>query len=269
MSTRSPAHATVSWAEVCGRRLARHGLSVPAETARPAEIVARIAGAHAQVLSAAELSIAIRASDLTRTDIRQALWSERTLVKTFGPRGTVHLVATRDLPVWTAVLSAIPHAPNGLPIDVRLTPAQTDTVVETIGTAVADVTLTIDELNEAILSRTGTWAGDLVTPGFHEMWPRWRQALGIAGICGAVCFGPNRGRKVTYTSPQRWLPGLQPADPHDAITAIVRRDPHAFGPATPNSSRSGWQRHDAGPPNCSTPSLISSSRSKSTAPSPW
>ena len=181
---------------------------------RPADIVAAIGGAHAQVLSAAELSIALRGLDLTRTDIRDALWSERTLVKTFGPRGTVHLLATRDLPVWTAALSAIPHAPSGVPLDARLTREQTETVVEAIGMAVAGVTLTIDELNKSILSRTGTWAGDPVTPGFQGMWPRWRQALGIAGKRGVVCFEPDQGRNVTYASPQRWLPGIQPADPH-------------------------------------------------------
>ena len=233
MTARSSRPKRLSWSEVCARRLARHALSTPAQNARPADIVAAIGGAHAQVLSAAELSIAIRTASLCRSDIRDALWSERTLVKAFGPRGTVHLLATRDLPVWTAALSAIPHPSNSLPIDARLTREQTEEVVEAIAAAVADVTLTIDELDEAILSRTGTWAGDLVTPAFRGMWPRWRQALGVAGNRGAVCFGPNQGRKVTYTSPQRWLPGLEAADPQDALTAIVRRYLHAYGPATP------------------------------------
>lgn len=153
--------------------------------------------------------------------------------KDVRPRGTVHLLASRDLPLWAAALSAIPRASSTLPVDSRLTREQTDTVVETIGAAVLGVTLTIDELNEVILTSSDSWAGDLVTPGFQGMWPRWRQALGIAGTRGAVCFGPNRGRKVTYTSPQRWLPGLRRADPHDALATILRHYLHAYGPATP------------------------------------
>ena len=47
---------------------------------------------------------------------------------------------------------------------------------------------------------------DFSMPAFDGMWPRWRQALGTAAKRGALCFGPNRGRKVTYTSPRRWLP---------------------------------------------------------------
>ena len=93
-----------SWAQVCARRLDRHRLSAPARDAGPADIAATICGAHAQVLSAAELSIGLRLAGATRADIRGALWTERTLVKTFGPRGTVHLLATRDLPMWTGAL---------------------------------------------------------------------------------------------------------------------------------------------------------------------
>src|SRR5881397_3481681 len=109
-----------SWAQVCARRLDRHRLSAPARDAGPADIAATICGAHAQVLSAAELSIGLRLAGITRTDIREALWIERSLVKTFGQRGTVHLLPTQDLPMWTGALSAIPPR-NSQAKDVRLT----------------------------------------------------------------------------------------------------------------------------------------------------
>ena len=47
-------------------------------------------------------------------------------------------------------------------------------------------------------------------PAFQGMWPRWRQVMNLAGMRGVLCFGPDRGRKVTYTSPSRWLPGRPP-----------------------------------------------------------
>jgi hypothetical protein len=46
----------------------------------------------------------------TRADVQRALWEDRSLVKTFGPRGTVHLLATADLPMWTGALSALPSS---------------------------------------------------------------------------------------------------------------------------------------------------------------
>jgi hypothetical protein len=233
MIDRSANVPRLSWAQVCARRLERHALSAPSTLARPADIVSAMAGTHAQVLSAAELAIGLRIAGATRGDVREALWTEHSLVKTFGPRGTVHLLPTRELPLWIGALSALPPSPNAFPKDVRLTPERTEEVVQAIAGALEDAELTIDELGEAVVDRTGPWAGDLVMPAFQGMWPRWRQALHLAGMRGALCFGPNRGRKVTYTNPRRWLPDLRPPDPRTALAAVVRSYLLAYGPATP------------------------------------
>ena len=83
MTTRMDEVLRLSWAEVSARRIDRHALSNPLRDARPSEIVATMCGAHAQVMSAAELSIGQRLRGVTQTDIRNALWDERSLVKTF------------------------------------------------------------------------------------------------------------------------------------------------------------------------------------------
>jgi uncharacterized protein YukE len=224
---------TLTWSEVVARRLERHALSAPARDARPADVAGAMCGAHAQVLSAAELSIGVRLAGATRADVQEALWTERSLVKTFGPRGTVHLLPARDLPMWTGALSALPRPPSPFPEDVRLTPEQTDAVIEAIADALSDAELTVDELTEAVVARAGSWAGDLVMPAFQGMWPRWRQATKTAAHRGALCFGPNRDRKVTYTSPRRWLPGFRPAEGRRALGELVRRYLQTYGPATP------------------------------------
>src|SRR5450755_1124782 len=191
----------MSWAQASARRLDRHALSVPLTDAAPADVVAAMCGAHAQVLTAAEWSIGLRLAGITRGDVQAALWTGRSLVKTFGPRGTVHLLPTRDLPTWTAALSAVPASPNAFAKDVQLTPGQTDAVIEAITDALLEAELTLGELTDAVVARTGASAGDLVMPAFQGMRPRWCQALPLAGMRGALCFGPNRRRKVTYTSP--------------------------------------------------------------------
>lgn len=222
----------LGWAEVSARRLQRHALAAPRPDARPADIAAAMCGAHAQLLPAAELSIALRIAGSTRADVRDALWTERSLVKTYGPRGTVHLLPAHDLPMWTGALSALP-APGGQARDVYLTPRQTDAVVAAIDEALADAELTADELTAAIVARAGAWAGEPVMPAFGGMWPRWRQAMTTAAHRGALCFGPNRGRNVTYTGPRRWLAGFQPADAQTSLAELLRRYLYAYGPATP------------------------------------
>jgi hypothetical protein len=93
--------------------------------------------------------------------------------------------------------------------------------------------LTIDELDEAVVARTGPWAGDLVMPAFQTYWPRWRQAVDTAANAGVLVFGADRGRKVTYTNPRRRDPSFAPAPPARALPEFLRGYLHAYGPATP------------------------------------
>ncbi|MEG3629569.1 winged helix DNA-binding domain-containing protein [Streptomyces poriticola] len=268
--------ARVTWAAASARRLERQFLTTAARQGTPVtEVVGAMLGAHAQVLSAAELSVGLRTAGVTRSDVRAALRegeageagearyaaertagearararyaAERTvevappapptaearlsarLVKTFGPRGTVHLLPAAELPLWSAALSAVPSGPNPFRPDARLTDEQAEQVVAAIGEALEGACLTADELTEEIVVRTGPWAGDLVMPAFQGWWPRWRQVLHRAGQTGALCFGPDRGRKVTYTRP----PHFTPLPPEQALRTLVRRYLYSYGPARP------------------------------------
>ncbi|MER8090680.1 winged helix DNA-binding domain-containing protein [Streptomyces sp. NPDC094048] len=224
MTTRT---AIVTWAGANARRLERQGLASPTRLA-PADVVRALPAAHAQVLSAAELSVGLRTAGVTRTDVREALWTQRTLVKTHGPRGTVHLLPMAELPLWTGALSAVPTGRSPFPPDVRMTPERTEAVIEAIADALTGRELTVDELSEAVVERTGAWAGDRVMPAFQDMWPRWRQVTHLAAHRGALCFAPDRGRRVTYTRPD-----VVPLDGPEALAGLVRRYLHAYGPATP------------------------------------
>src|SRR5215211_2434603 len=66
----------------------------------------RVLGVQAQVMSAAELSIGARVDGLKREDVQKALWQDRTLVKTWAMRGTIHLFAAEDLPLVVAARCA-------------------------------------------------------------------------------------------------------------------------------------------------------------------
>lgn len=229
-----PKHLSISWhQQALARRLQRHSLAAPLRNAHPADAAAAMCGVHAQILSAAELSIAIRTTNVTHSDISDALWKDHTLIKTFGPRGTIHLLPAKDLPMWTGALSAIPGQSTTQPKDMAMTPEQTEVVVIAIGDALKDAELTIDELNVEVIKRAGAWAGDLVMPAFQTWWPRWRQSVGDAAHRGVLCFGPNRGRNVTYTNPARWLPKFKPANSKTAVPDLLTNYLYAYGPATP------------------------------------
>ncbi len=242
--------AALTWSGVTARRMARHALAEPSAVLDPADVAGLLCGAHAQILTAAEFSIGRRIGGATRADVRRALWADRTLVKTFGPRGTVHLLPAVDLPLWTGALSALPSSVPQHPEGVRFTAGQAAEVIAAIGDALAAAGptaegpgraesvaegLTVDELTDAIAERTGPWAVERTMDAFQDKWPRWRQLTSTAAHRGVLCFGPGRGRKVTYSHPRRWLPGFAPADGDAALRALVLRYLHAYGPATPQN----------------------------------
>ncbi len=218
--------------EVLARRLVRHGLTAPLDEPTPAGAVAAMHAAQAQVASAAELSVALRVPGATRTTVREAL-ADGSLTRSFGPRGTIHLLPTRDLATWLGALGAVPTT-SPFTGDVRLSPEQTATVVAAVGEALlARGELTLPELDEEVAARAGAWAGDLVMPAFQGFWPRWRQAVGRAAHAGALVFGAGRGRQVTYTHPARHDAGFHPLPPDEALPRFLHGYLHAFGPATP------------------------------------
>jgi len=232
----------VSWQQASARRMERSGLSQPLADAGVEDVVRAMHGTHAQVMSAAEISIALRTADATRADVRAALWGPaHTLVKTFGPRGTVHLLPAADLSKWLAALSA-PPLRGASSADVRMSEQQTEAVFTALREVLADAELTLAELDEAVPARAGSWAGDLVLPAFQTLWPRWRQAVHSAAHRGVLCFGEDRGRNITYTSPANRVPAGAPepvvpapgsADADRLVAEFVRDYLRAYGPATP------------------------------------
>ncbi|GGX39850.1 winged helix DNA-binding domain-containing protein [Streptomyces fructofermentans] len=219
----------ITWDEASARRYGRQLLGTPAPAGTPAaEVVGALLAVHAQVLSAAELSVALRLDGATRQDVRAALWEERGLVKTYGPRGTIHLLPAAALPFWSAALTSVPTGPSPVRADVRMTPEQEDEVVAAVGDALDGRRLTVDELTDEVVARTGPWAGDLVMEAFQQKWPRWRQVMHRAGQAGALCFAPDHGRKAAYTRPPRF----DPLPAAEALGVLVRAYAHAYGPVT-------------------------------------
>ncbi len=232
MAAHSTSSVSLTWSAVTARRMARVALTEPSAELDPAGVAAVLCGVHAQLLTAAELSVGRRIAGATCTDVQRALWQDRTLVKTFGPRGTIHLLPAAELPMWTGALSALSSPPTH-PEGVRFTPDQIEEVIAAIGEALADAELTVDELTQAVVERTGPWAVEQTMEAFGGKWPRWRQLTSAAAHRGVLCFGPNRARNVTYTNPARWLPAFRPLEADLALRTLLTRYLYAYGPATP------------------------------------
>jgi len=62
-----------------------------------AQVVKDLCGIQAQEAPAAALSIGVRSAGLVAADVERARVEERTITRTWGLRGTLHLLATEDL----------------------------------------------------------------------------------------------------------------------------------------------------------------------------
>ena len=197
------------------------------------DVVADVCGIHAQVATSAELQIGLRVDGLTREDIRKALWQDRTLVKTFGLRGTIHLFPARELAMWLAAFraKAPPRAPNRVELET-LPPDRRQEVLDAICAVLDGRQLTHDELGAEIERLLGPWVSEKTHPAFTGWWPRWRLALGQAARDGVIVFGPNRGNRVTYVRADQWLGELPDVDGDAALREVCRRYLAAYGPAT-------------------------------------
>jgi DNA glycosylase AlkZ-like len=162
----------------------------------------RLCGVHAQVMSGAAQIVGVRTSSFTTPDLDDALWQQRTLVKTWGMRGTLHLFPAAELPLWVAAFKQR-QWPRFTPAWEKYHGVKPDDL-RRITAAVGDVlpgrVLTRDELATEI-------AAALRKPALAEkIRSGWGVMLKPAAAGGLLCFGPDRDRNVTFTDPRSHLP---------------------------------------------------------------
>ena len=185
---------------------------------------------HAQVGASAEIMLGLRVARVTRQDIRTALWKERTLVKTVGLRGTLHLLPAAEVPLWMAANRLRFAAERRRITKFGVSVADLDRLVDAISDAVGPEPISRVELEQALEARVGAtattqrqaWAGN---------YPSWPFAMGFAAAMGRVCYGPGDGGRSTFVRLADWS-GWRDEDPMEAGLEVLRRFLHSYGPST-------------------------------------
>jgi hypothetical protein len=198
-SSTAPALST-DWSRILAFRLARQGVI---ERGRPDElvdVVGRLVGLHAQVMSSAELQAGARIDGLHAADVREALWRRRSLVKTWAFRQTLHLLTPDDLAEFVVAARSLErwHTPAWLRY-FKMTEAGVAEVTEAIGAVMSDRPMTRVEVVDAVVKRVRR-------PHLRkDMLTGWGTFLGPASQRGQLIFGPSEGRNVAFVQPSAWL----------------------------------------------------------------
>jgi Winged helix DNA-binding domain len=232
--TAAPA-ARLRWAQVTAWRAARHQLDERAPATAMLAVAARIAGLHAQVMSSAELTLWARVEGLQPDAVRRALWEERSLVKTWAMRGTLHLLPAAELPRWQAALSTRrPWEAGAWQRGFGVTMQELERLNDALAEALDGRLLTREELAAEVGRLTGSRnLGD-------KLRESWGALLKPAAALGRLCFAPNQGQQVRFTRPDTWLGGWTAHDPGEAMAEVTRWFLAASGPVTREDFARWW-----------------------------
>jgi Winged helix DNA-binding domain len=213
----------VSDAREAAFRLVRNHLTARAPRGSLVEVARRICGLHAQVMSSADLSLWTRIRGHRPDDLRRALWEERTLVKTWLMRGTLHLVPADDLPLFCAALDSRGQYTGAWLRYFDVSARDMERLIDVIGNAL-DEPRTRRELSAAVQKRMGARMAKNLEGG-------WGSFLKPAARRGILCFGPSQGQNVTFVRPDAWLSDWRQVDRDAARGELLRRFLAAHGPA--------------------------------------
>jgi hypothetical protein len=217
---------------------------------RVEQVAERMVGLQAQFERAAALSVRARAPGVVEADVERARVETRSVVRTWCHRGTLHLVAARDLP-WLLSLIGPFHARA----DARKRTLGLDEATLAKGSALlrrvlgAQAPLTRAQIAERLASRGLRLEGQAVP-----------HLLAYAALRGLLCCGPDVSGDPSYVLLEDWIPGrvggwtdIHPGERQPqgaraaALRELARRYVLAHGPCTPEdlAAWSGLPRRDA------------------------
>lgn len=224
-----------TWLQVIAYRVAQHHLDRRATRKLLLDVIAALGGLHAQIMAAAEWSAWNRVENLESDAIHNALWADRTLVKLWVMRGTLHLICARDFPMYVAGTRTRDNFRKGAWLRYHnLTLDQIEGLIEAAGVALDGRALTREQLADEIARITGDESlREKVLSGWGEM-------LKPVAFQGRLCFGPNDGQNVTFVRPDQWIGAWQDIDSQAGLLDIVRRYLSTYGPSTPDEFARWW-----------------------------
>src|SRR5712691_282273 len=118
--------------------------------------VTQTGGIQAQVMSAAELALWARTDGLLVQNVKSALWQDRTLIKTWAMRCTLHLISASEFPLYVAARST--HQARNWEYYFSyygITPAEYDAFIAAVPHILGSTPMTREQLATALAHSLG------------------------------------------------------------------------------------------------------------------
>ncbi|HJU73130.1 MAG TPA: winged helix DNA-binding domain-containing protein [Gemmatimonadaceae bacterium] len=188
----------------------------------PAKVVRWFGAVQAQEFFDALWAVGLRTRGALKGTIERAI-AERTIVRTWPMRGTLHFVAPDDahwmLKLLTPrVIAASASRHRQLELDLAVFRRAEKVLISSLRGGKALTRPAIYEKLNAAGIRT------------HDS--RGLHILGYLAQRGVICFGARDGKQATFVLLDEWVPNARALDRHDALVELARRYITSHGPAT-------------------------------------
>lgn len=199
-------------------------------------------GLQAQLLAAAFLGIRARRPGAVAEEVQKALNQDRSIVRSWLFRGTIHLVAADDLRWLLSLLgptfargSSSRQAQLGLTDEIKLRGVR----------ALREILAGAGPLTRAELVDALSVRGIILERGSQAP----IHLIRLAALEGHLCLGPERGDgQQSYVLLDDWIPASKEISRGEALRRLAVRYFSAYGPATIEdlAAFSGLNLSDAG-----------------------
>ena len=191
-----------------------------------AEAVRRTAAIQAQSTRAARLALRPRAAGIVAGDVDRACNEERSVVRTWAMRATMHMLAADDVgwivDLYRPLASSVTGRHRELGLD--------DKLLARVLQAAPEVMAGRGPLTRAELVAELTQAG--VPVPAHGQAPI--HVIAYAARQGLICRGPDRSDdEPTYVLLREWAGRGERLEPQEALVRLARRYLAAYAPASP------------------------------------
>jgi hypothetical protein len=188
----------------------------------PGEVVQWLGALQAQDYASAEWTIGLRLPGASPATIEQAI-AQRTLVRTWLLRGTLHIVTAADLK-WILTLLSPTLLARFAPYyrKLELDEMTVSKSYEGIAAALQDG----QQLTRKELLTT------LERSGIRLEGQRASNLLNRAALDGLICLGPMKGKQQTFTLLDEWVPFAKHYTRDEALAELALRYFTSHGPAT-------------------------------------
>lgn len=186
--------------------------------------------------SAAVLQLRARTGSLADAELQSLLQQDRSLVRLWALRSTVHLFASDDVAALVALRSHMLHLYHRWICERGgLESRQMERLLREVVAALGKQPLSRGALSRLLTPKLGEWA----RPWLEHS---WGGILKLAAARGLLCHRPpgateEAEREAHFVRLDRWLGPLKPVGPDAGVAQLLRRYLATYGPATAADAR--------------------------------